>query len=739
MAIIKKITKLKNLGVYTDFSWGSDLPDLKQYNVIYGWNGTGKTTLSKMLGALNTGNHPEFSTLEYSILDSNGNSHTQGSEFTTKIKVFNSEFISNNVDFNRLSSKTIAVVLGEENKEALKAIEADGKKLDIVKANIAKKTTAQRAKEASHSTSFTDIARTISQGTQGAIVRNYNKTNAETAFNTMVKKELLGKDELATVSKSVAQEVKDKLDGLSLDDVNDSLASAIIDAKTLLAKTVEANIIARLKDNQDISDWVEAGLVIHKEHNSKTCEFCGQVLDLSTLTKLAAHFNEADAKLKSDIDTLANTLRQIYSKIDTLTVVDKANLYKEYQESYETSVNDLADEKRLLLEAITKFGKLVTSKKAHTTEELSLTQEPSLNELAKSVKKVNDIIAEHNKKTDEFDERRKANSQKIERHYLSTIFDNVKTLEGEINNLKTELKSLYEGEEGKKALEARIAKNREKISSSHKACGMLNDDIKKFLGHGEIAFEVNDDETGYDILRNGDPAKNLSEGERTAIAFVFFITCLKEEGFELKTSIIVVDDPVSSLDGNSQFQAFSFLKEATKDAGQLFLLTHNFDFLKMLLNWIKHSGKPVSLYMVKNTFSETDGLRTGAYLAKLDKALETFESEYHYLFNVIYNYKDNGEIENAYKMPNLARKLLDTFLMFRVPNNETTYKRLEKLTFDEQKKSAIYKFVNDQSHITGSGFDPSLVPETKKNLDYLLELIRTVDPDHYKYLEETVS
>ena len=207
MATLKKIVKLKNLGVFADFNWGSDLPDFKQYNVIYGWNGTGKTTLSKMLGALNRGSHPEFTSLEYSVADSDGNSHTQGSEFSTKIKVFNSEFISNNVDFNQLSSKTIAVVLGEENKETLNAIVVDEAKLNEVKAEIIKKTTAKQTKEAAHSTAFTDIARTISQGTQGAIVRNYNKTNAETEFNTMTTKALLSEDVIETLSKSVVQEV----------------------------------------------------------------------------------------------------------------------------------------------------------------------------------------------------------------------------------------------------------------------------------------------------------------------------------------------------------------------------------------------------------------------------------------------------------------------------------------------------------------------------------------------------
>ena len=58
---------------------------------------------------------------------------------------------------------------------------------------------------------------------------------------------------------------------------------------------------------------------------------------------------------------------------------------------------------------------------------------------------------------------------------------------------------------------------------------------------------------------------------------------------------------------------------------------------------------------------------------------------------------------------------------------------------DAQKKAAIYKFVNDQSHITGSGFDPALVPEAQKNIGYLLELMQTTFPEHYSILEESLS
>ena len=55
------------------------------------------------------------------------------------------------------------------------------------------------------------------------------------------------------------------------------------------------------------------------------------------------------------------------------------------------------------------------------------------------------------------------------------------------------------------------------------------------------------------------------------------------------------------------------------------------------------------------------------------------------------------------------------------------------------KKTAIYKFTNDQSHITGKGFDPSLVQETQKNVKHLMELMESIFPEHYEILKKLVS
>ena len=83
--------------------------------------------------------------------------------------------------------------------------------------------------------------------------------------------------------------------------------------------------------------------------------------------------------------------------------------------------------------------------------------------------------------------------------------------------------------------------------------------------------------------------------------------------------------------------------------------------------------------------------------------------------------------------------MLEAFLEFYYPGSESTYKKLERVEFDAIKKTALLKFANDLSHPTGKGFDPALVPETQKNVRYLLEMIETVSPIHYKSLKDSIE
>lgn len=107
--IIKKITKIKNTGILHDFNW-SNLklkdntvnPDFKTINLIFGWNGTGKTTLSRVLRNFELGKVckklEKYRNSEYEIELTDGSklSHID-LENKKNIRVFNKDFIEENI------------------------------------------------------------------------------------------------------------------------------------------------------------------------------------------------------------------------------------------------------------------------------------------------------------------------------------------------------------------------------------------------------------------------------------------------------------------------------------------------------------------------------------------------------------------------------------------------------------------------------------------------------------------
>jgi len=748
--MISKIKRIKNLGlVFFDYVWDSSLPDFKRFNLIYGWTGSGKTTLSNIFTTLENGVSSKYPNLEYEI-ETEAENYRQGQSFNKKVRVFNEEYISKNVKLLEGVASPI-FILGEENQKLIEAIRKDesllASKVKKKKAVFENKETTEAAK----AKQFTDIARIISSNTSGEATRKYDKRNAEDAFVKLKAKKILAETKIREHSLALKQIKRPLMGELEIKKIKDeqknkevacfdSLSIALKRGKELSIKTAESVVIERLKAHSDISEWTETGVALHDRHNSTKCEFCGLDLPKSRITALAQHFSEADKIIKDDIDALVLQLDHVYSCVESTNAIDKANLYGELQLPYQDNVEMFENSKKLVLKGIAEFTASLKEKKTKTAESVALSENINVQPLSVSIEKVNVEIKRHNHKTNNFKTEIDNAQKELEKHYLSTIYDEVKQTERKIKDFEIEIGNLDNGnpaimdDVAMNDLENRIDKNKSKISSPKKACTEINEKLEKFLGRKEITFEVK--EEGYSIRRNGEAANHLSEGEKTAIAFVYFVVHLGDRDFDITNGIVIIDDPVSSLDSNSLFQAFAFLQTAISEVHQFFILTHNFDFLRLVLNWLQHPKikSNSGFYMLKNDFLED---RRMVNICRLDKDLQDHESEYHYLFKLLYTFKSDGTIARAYPIPNIARKVLETFLMFRVPNSKSIYEKLASLKeFDLDKRTAIYKFTNNQSHITGKGFSPSLVPETQKNVTYLLEMIKATFPKHYEVLVE---
>lgn len=761
--MITIVKRVKRLGlVFTDFAWANSVNKFKRFNLIYGWNGSGKTTFTRLFDHIASQSDAE---LEFEIEDDAGAVFTSGSAFPFPIRVFNQDYVQNNVRILESSARSISVLLGEENKELAAQIDADERLLngdpkDKTKIGLVREfedfRQKKQRKERENDTSFTDIAKTIGAAIvgSGAASRTYRSPDARKDFQAVREVKLLTDDEREQHILALKQHMLPELDAVKSPivfisgkdaDLFKVLEAALINAERLCAATVESEIIDRLATNHDIAEWVEAGLDLHKKHASPSCEFCGNPLGSELFPRLARHFSEADRQLKTEIEAQLVELREVHRVLNTIEVPDGARLYTELQKPYSQAVAALGSARSILIAQVTAVGQALQGKKAVTTESVEFRLPMETEPLATVLAAVNSMLLKHNEKTKDFMATQRASVEAIKAHYLGTIFEDVTRKRREIDELEVDLAKRAEVIAAKRL---RIADARAEISSAHAACEHINEGVKTFLGRAELTFVPNeaadgDEEAkvvGFRIMRGEKPAIYLSEGEKTALAFVYFVVHLNDGQFPKRDGIVVIDDPISSLDANSLYQAFSFLKNAVGDCRQVFVLTHNFDFLKLLLNWRKRAGGG-GYYMIKNHF---DGDQRRARIVEMDRELAKYESEYHYLFKRLREMQaeQDGTIMRAYPVPNIARKVWDTFLMFRVPNGETEYKKMEQLKkdgFSAQKLDAIYKFTNNQSHITGAGFDPALVPETQKVLGELFEMMKEIAPEHFEILEAATA
>ncbi len=741
--MLTSLKKIENLGVFSNYSAANDLPEFQRFNVIYGDNGSGKTTLSRLLATLPTGSHPEYPDLKYAVTTQSG-ALTHGKNYPRKVRVFNANYVEANVGQCEGHIPHILIV-GEENKALAQEV-ADEQAAYIKRLEGIKAATNAIAKlESDRGKLFSAIAKTIGEATSGATLRSYRKPDAEAAYVKLTSFKDLSDAELAVYRATVHQEQLEAVERVTLplehsvDGASRNLLEVLriiaTDVCLLTARTAQSAVIARLEENDDLRNWVERGIAIHRDHKSERCEFCDQQLPAVRMMQLAGHFSDEDQNLKFDIEAEQKYLSAVRHYILQMLVPAKARFYSELRDEAEGASLELESAKTNALKFLDEADAALAQKLTQRTTSYSASLTPDFSDLSAAVTRAQALSDRHNQKTSAFDAEKTKARDAIEASYLSSISEQVIAFDNQISEAKKLIEDIAAGASDPYStrtledLEKSIAEKRAKVANAHTAGEDLTNQLKNFLGRAELSFASADE--GYLVNRRGKPAKRLSEGEKTAIAFIYFLVQLGDQGFDVAEGVVVIDDPISSLNSSAIYQAFSYLKNAVKDAKQVIILTHNFDFLKLVLNWFHGIPKKAGLKSYFMIVCAEDENGRNAQLCKLDQLLQEHASEYQYLFKKLYTYKSDGTIESAYHIPNVARKVLETFLEYYEPSSAKLYDKLDAIDFDPLKKAAIFKFANDLSHMTGKGFDPALVAETQKNTAYLLEMIAALAPKHH--------
>jgi wobble nucleotide-excising tRNase len=768
--VILRINRLRQFGIFSDYN-GSSIQQFGRYNLIYGWNGTGKSTLSNVFSCLEKRSLiSRFVGAQFSIAQEDGTSLTEANLATSQlnIHVFNQRFIHENIDWDK-SVKSI-LLIAKEKIDDLQALEKKKGELgDRQKAHAAKVTEIRTKTEALEKF-LTSAAKKMKTGLQAidtsdSYYLNYDRRKLskfiEINGELVAKKESVLSDEKVIGLTNAAK--PDHLPNIAFASTaieENYFKKAADRIRDLIGTTAINQAIERLTENPGIRDWVQKGLEIHEHHKSESCEFCGEPFTKARAEALAAHFSKEFTDFQTRLNNAATWIESQGAPANNLPA--STSFYKEFTAEVAKLEGQYREAVRKINEQIEGWRNALKEKITDPTK----TEIPIKDIFEDDVRNFNavllsvvGVVKQHNNKTDNFSAETSKAKKSLELHFAAAEIQEFDYAGNEKQCKDLEVTSSVD----KKAIDElalEVGKLEALLSNETVGAKEFNDILHRFIGRSELCLSFNQAEKGYEINRNGvgEHDGNLSEGEKTAIAFVYFITKLKENGNNIKDTIVVVDDPVSSFDSNHLFHAYSFLKTQCIDAKQLFVLTHNFTYFKLVRDWFATTNRnrakknppkaPVAFFY---RLDAPPGSPRHSLLVDADESLKNYGSEYHYIFKKLYAYRAKTTLDRdeAFLTANLARKLLESFFTFKFPRgrndvNQLMDAGLEGCTITTAElKEKIYRFINKYSHsdvieITEESAE-NLAGESHSVLNSIFQWVEEVDKKHFDEMVEVAQ
>lgn len=800
---ILKFDKI-NFGSYENFTWDNGLEEFKTINIFYGRNYSGKTTLSRIARSFELKKHNEdFLDGNFKIKLEDGSFLTQNDVINSNldIRVYNSDFVKENLNYlydkkgNIKGFKSIGVEQKdikesiEKRKEILKTRNEKLKDIQANRENISK---TQQAKIKTLNEKLIDKAKLIKSEPnlikQGS---NYDKRNLENdliEIKDNINAYILNNEEQNQLIKIL--EDKEKQNIIFKNTFNKDNFQGIF---TYSLKILEKEVIIKENLTSELRKWLEEGLEFHKEHSfTQQCKFCNNPLTLERIAWIENNIKD-DSGEKEQIekelkDLLDNFESYKLESKNLLLGIEYENFYSNYKDIFIGLKEQLGVSIANYNEELLKIEKKLTKKKKDVFTPMKLENINDFSdEILQILNKIENLCKENNEyaknllsKQDEA--RKKLRLNEVAKFAKdSDCFakqDEIKNLGQKLSNMQSTIET-EKNEINNYNLE--IEKYKEKLSNLETSTSNINKYLKSYFGHNMLELKAKKDDKGqlngeFEILRNGKQAKNLSEGECSLVAFCYFVASLEDANTKDKNPIIWIDDPISSLDNNHIFFIFSLIEakiaKKIKDNkySQLFISTHNLDFLKYIKRFKKSKPKQnendktdyefPQYYFIEKSIKENTET---SEIKKLPKCLEKYTTEFNYLFEQIYKFKNIDDTYNedlkislVYNFGNNLRKFLEIYLFFKYPNNfESLDKELIERFFNDTYQSdntdenhqrmianITNRYQNEYSHlreILSRGMQPIDIEESKKIAKFILETIKQNDKQQYKALVKSIG
>ena len=605
----------------------SELSDCKKVNFIFGSNGSGKSTISRYLSNVD---HPSSRYSNCSL------------EWTSPIHetiyVYNREFRQNNFQ------QTIPGIftMGSATIEDINALEKKKNELSNEQEKLNKKIDSYnkaRQKLLERENKFKDDAwNELLKKNENDFQKAFEGLRgSKDRFVAEVKQRIEGKpshtgkiceiNDLKDRAKTLYEAKSEKCShfNLSIDSYTSILEEIRTDDiwNTVIVGNDEVDISALIRELGS-SSWVEQGRK-YIRIDSKKCPFCQQETITEDFRRKLENF--FDNRYQAQIDRVRQLATKYHDAADHIitTLEDTLTGNEVGIKISELDVNMYQAKQKILSSMFSENEKSLESKITDPGRKVvisNLTQ--AIKEIKEIIGKANSNIDVHNKLIDERD----TEKEKLTDDIWATILDKsalmiqdyqkdisgigkgIRNINNERSTLQTQVNKLA----------AEITEKGKTITSVQPTIDEINRSLKAY-GFTNFSIQPAKEKKNHYYIRRDDGSSainTLSEGEETFLSFLYFMQMTKGSPDRSHVSdhkIIVLDDPISSLDSNILYIVGTMVKNLSReirngkgDVVQLFVLTHNVFFHKeaSFIDGRTQACKDVNYWIIR----KNDGVST---------------------------------------------------------------------------------------------------------------------------------
>ncbi|WP_096014598.1 AAA family ATPase [Campylobacter lanienae] len=684
----------------------------KKINLIYGLNGSGKSTFSEYMRKIG---YADEKFANCSIETDNVENKSELS-LDEKILVYNQKWVKEAFYENPTLKGIFSLSKG--NADAKKKIDLanqEKEKLEKLKTeNEENKEKSQKSFESKKLKIVDSIWKIKTDYTGGERVTDQFfkglKSNRETLFN-----HVLGISKSTTPLLKTIEDIKEELQVLldknatKIENLsNVQIKNLTEDEIILLKKEITGSknsTFSTLLDNLQNSDWVNSGLkYVENQTEPAHCPFCQQKIDKQhLLDELKSCFDKSYEQDKLKLQHIYDNYKRQTDSISIDASFEQNNLLKDLSSKYESAFEKLKSSLNRNLDIIKE--KISTPSKPITLNPV-ITELTSLNEIIKSANdKINDFNAKIDQKDLTIKELEKLFWENIRLQYdviITNYLSDKSLFDKEQKNFDSEI-SIIEG--GIKKQDDIITEQSELVSTNiDEAVISINNRLIE-LGIDSFKIEKYDENKAeYKLVRSEESEDNifesLSEGEKMIISFLYFIEeCRGKDDSKTadKKKIVVIDDPISSLSHIYVFNVAElvkseFIKDNLDKWEQIFILTHSLYFFYELVGQKKFSRKDLTEEQLKKIPNLYRILKSQNGSKIISMEANEIQNDYQMYWSIVNN-KDNQPALIA----NCMRNIIDYFFGF-IQNSVLSDVFQKKEFKDKVQYQAFYRYINRESH-----------------------------------------